>query len=255
MPDWIRKKDTREKMLIFSLLIIWLACVYLGPMFFCESGVWLYAGIGGAFIGVIGAELNNKERKPSISACHLGALLGYCFVALMLIGFSGDATYSGMKDLGMCAIYYSTVTIIVSIAEYIYEQKKESKKRKEEWRLRKQNTQIEVGRLFVRTRWDEYDRKPELKHILKPEIESEDVWEVTHIGNEDITLLSCINGNGTKTIDKNDLIWFYSDISYIFDSHYNEENDLLSSYQRTMKELKKKEKNIKFWVDKKKGKD
>lgn len=256
--DSIFKKDWFQ----FTMFFIWLTAVSAGPTAFCDSGIWICCGIGGGLIGLIILKVFLKDLEASLAAHHLYALLGYCLVSIMLIGFSKEATYESMKDLGRCSIFYSAVTFIIWIVESIYKKKKAKLEWKEEWENLKKNTRIEVGRLFVKVKWNDDEHKPRLRHIIKPIIESEDVWEIISIDNEDVTLQSCIEDRvhidkyneswytpEIKIIRRNDLLWYYADVSNVFDT-YCGENDLLKSYEQTIEQLKKKEAIIKQWVQK-----
>lgn len=262
------KRTIDNEWLQIAMFGIWLTTVYLGPMFFCDTGIWLACGIGGGMMGLIALEWFEKDTSASLSKHHFYALLGYCFAAIMLIGFFKDISYECMKDLGKCAIFYFAVSAIIWLAESIYDSHKESKERKEEWEYLKSATRIEIGRLFVKVKWEDHERKPQLRHLIKPIIESEDVWEIISIDNEDVTLQSCIEDRiyinednewwrtpTTKTIGKNTLRWYYADVSDIFNTNHRGENELMDSYKQTIEQLKKKEAIIRQWVENKKGKD
>ena len=246
--------------------VIWLVVVCVGPMVLCDSTAWIICGFFGGQLGLLVAGSQDEGKTESIAKYHLYALLGYCFTSTMLIGLSNDITYESIKDLGKCAILYSAATIIMWIAESIYKQRKESQEREEELERLKRTTKIEIGRFFVRIKWSEYEQKPQLKHLIKPIFENEDVWEIISISCEEVTLQSCINdrayinkGNGwhrepkMKLVCTNEFICAYTDISDIFDS-YKGKNDLLESYKSCIGKLKKREAIIKQWVENKKDK-
>lgn len=233
----------------FQIVIfaVWLIMVLACPSYIADTDAWSLPLIIGGLIGAVGSELNHKDNRPSVSRLHFGALLGYCFVSLALIAFS-NLSYQEMKDIGKCMIYYSVLTFVIYIIESIIEADKNQKKEKEEWNYLKAHTIVEKGRLFVKTKWKEEEKKPRLEHIIKPIWSNEDVWEIIDIQGEKVTLQSCIEHADdwlpyTQKIYKDDLIWLYTDVSNIFDC-YGGNNQLLESYENAIEKLERRRKNI-----------